>query len=157
MKLTIQTGQDNALLRKKSSPVKTQEFHAFKTLGETMLAFIKNPKNKGIGLAAPQVGINKRIIVVGLPKDREDESYPYALMINPTILQESQETTIDEEWCLSLINMVGNVIRAKEIEVEWYDIRGKKLRKNITWYGARVIQHEVDHLDGVLICDKFVK
>lgn len=50
-----------------------------------MLAYIKNPKHKGIGLAAPQVGVNKRIIVVGLPKKRDDETYPIILMINPEI------------------------------------------------------------------------
>lgn len=50
-----------------------------------MLAYIKDPKHKGIGLAAPQVGVNKRIVVVGLPKNRDDETYPIILMVNPEI------------------------------------------------------------------------
>lgn len=62
-----------------------------------MLAYVKNPKNGGIGLAAPQVGVNKRIIVVGLAKDREDESYPLVIMVNPVLTKKSTETSIDEE------------------------------------------------------------
>lgn len=78
------------------------ELHAHKTLAETMLAYIKNPKHHGIGLAAPQVGVSKRLIVVGLPTHRDDENYPLIAMINPTILSYSEETDIDEEGCLSL-------------------------------------------------------
>lgn len=62
-----------------------------------MLSYVKNPKHGGIGLAAPQVGVNKRMIVVGLAKDRDDESYPLILMINPVITKKSAETSIDEE------------------------------------------------------------
>ena len=62
-----------------------------------MLAYVRNPKNGGIGLAAPQVGVNKRIIVVGLAKDREDESYPLVIMVNPVLTKKSTETSIDEE------------------------------------------------------------
>lgn len=57
----------------------------YRVLGESMLAYIKNPKHKGIGLAAPQTGINKRMIVVGIPKKKDDETYPIILMINPII------------------------------------------------------------------------
>lgn len=85
MKLTVQTGQDNPILRAKSTPVKTTELHLYRPLSDAMLAYIKNPKHKGIGLAAPQVGVNKRIIVVGLPNKRDDEKYSIILMINPTI------------------------------------------------------------------------
>ncbi len=62
-----------------------------------MLAYVKNPKHGGIGLAAPQVRVNKRIIVVGLAKDRDDESYPLVLMINPAITKKSTETSVEEE------------------------------------------------------------
>jgi peptide deformylase len=67
-----------------------------------MLAYVKNPKNGGIGLAAPQVGVNKRIIIAGLPKKHDDESYPTIVMINPVILKKSPDTSVDEEGCLSL-------------------------------------------------------
>lgn len=157
MKLTVETWQNNAILRAKSTPVKQTELHLFRPLSEAMLTYIKNPKNKGIGLAAPQVGVNKRIIVVGLPNNRDEDRYSIILMINPSITRKSDEKNVDEEWCLSLPGLMGNVERSREIEVEWLDIKGKKMKKTISGYGARVVQHEVDHLDGVMICDKFLK
>ncbi len=157
MKLTVQTGQDNPVLRTKSTPIKTTELHLFRPLGDAMLAYIKNPKHKGIWLAAPQVGTNKRIIVVGLPTKRDDDQYSIILMINPVITTRSAETDVDEEWCLSLPGLTGNIERSTSVVLEWVDIKGKKMKKAISGYGARVIQHEVDHLDGVMICDKFLK
>jgi len=157
MKLSIQTWKDNSILRTPSTPVKNQELHSYRVLAESMLAYIKNPKHGWIGLAAPQVGINKRIIIVGLPEKKDDETYPIIVMINPVITKKSAEKAHDEEWCLSLPGLLGQVERSTEIEVEWIDIKGKKMKKNIKWYGARVVQHEIDHLDGVMICDKFLK
>jgi len=58
---------------------------------------------------------------------------------------------------LSLPGLIGNVQRVTSIDVEWIDIKGKKMKKTIAGYGARVVQHEVDHLDGIMICDKFLK
>ncbi len=78
---------------------------------------------------------------------RDDESYPIITMINPVILKKSKETDIDEEGCLSLPGITGNVERSKVIEVEWIDIKGRKMKKKIVGFGARVIQHEVDHLN----------
>jgi len=133
------------------------ELHAHKTLAETMLAYIKNPKHHGIGLAAPQVGVSKRLIVVGLPTHRDDENYPLIAMINPTILSYSEETDIDEEGCLSLPWILQKIERPIAIEAEWYDISGRKMKKKIVGFWARVVQHEVDHLDGILISDKSLK
>lgn len=157
MKLSLQTGENNPILRAIAQPVKASERPGLRWLGESMLKYVKNPKNKGIGLAAPQIGVSKRIIVVWLPKTREDEKYPIVLMINPEILTLSKETDIDEEWCLSLPGMVGKVKRSVSLEVEWYDIKGIKMRKTVTGFGARVIQHEVDHINWILISDKFLK
>lgn len=133
------------------------ELHAHKTLAETMLAYIKNPKHHGIGLAAPQVGVSKRLIVTGLPTHRDDESYPIIIMMNPVILSRSAETDIDEEGCLSLPGILQKIERSIVIEAEWYDIFGRKMKKKIVGFGARVVQHEVDHLDGILISDKSLK
>lgn len=157
MKLSLETGDQNPVLRATAKEVKPTEFSKYRVLGDTMLMYIKNPKHKGIGLAAPQVGVSKRIIVVGLPKKHDDENFPITLMINPVILSKSPETDIDEEGCLSLPGLTGKVQRSTSVEVEWYDNKGKKMKKNIVGYGARVIQHEVDHLDGILISDKFLK
>ena len=122
-----------------------------------MLAYIKNPKHHGIGLAAPQVGVSKRLIIVGLPIHRDDEDCPIIAMINPIIVSKSPETDIDDEGCLSLPGITGNIERSKTIDVEWMDIKGRKMKKKIVGFGARVVQHEVDHLDGILISDKFLK
>jgi peptide deformylase len=157
MKLSIETWADNTILRTVSKPIKLQELHTYRVLSESMLVYVKNPKNGGIGLAAPQVWVNKRIIIAGLPKKHDDESYPTIVMINPVILKKSPDTSVDEEGCLSLPWLRGNVLRSNSIEVEWNDIKGKKIRKIITGFGARVVQHEVDHLDGILISDKFLK
>ncbi len=67
-----------------------------------MIRYIKNPKNGGVGLAAPQIGINKRIIVVSLMQDYEDESYRTVAMINPVITAHADELTGDDEGCLSV-------------------------------------------------------
>jgi peptide deformylase len=157
MHLTIQTWTDNPILRTVAKPLKPVELHAHKVLADSMLTYVKNPKHHGIGLAAPQVGVSKRIIIVWLPMNRDDETYPIVAMINPVILEKSQETDMDEEWCLSLPGITGNVERSRDIEVEWIDIKGRKMKKKITGFGARVVQHEVDHLDGILISDKFLK
>ncbi len=157
MKLSLETWIDNKILRTVSTPLKIHELHAYRVLGEAMLAYVKNPKHGWIWLAAPQVGTNKRIIIVGLAKDRDDESYPLVLMINPVIIKKSTEMTIDEEWCLSLPWLKGNIARPHTVDVEWLDIKGRKMRKTITGLGAKVVQHEIDHLDWVLISDKFLK
>lgn len=157
MRLTIEQWSDNPILRAVSSPIKSTELHKYRTLGESMLTYIKNPKHNGIGLAAPQVGANKRMVVVGLPKGQDDEEYPILLMVNPVITKKSAETEVGEEGCLSLPNLRWNVSRSLWIEAEWLDIKGKKMKKLITGFGAKVIQHEIDHLDGILISDKFLK
>jgi len=157
MRLSIQTWTENPIPRAVAKPVKSVELHAHKVLADSMLAYIKNPKHHGIGLAAPQVWASKRIIIVWLPVNRDDENYPIIAMINPVILEKSKETDIDEEWCLSLPGITGNIERSKAIEVEWLDIKGRKMKKKVIGFGARVIQHEVDHLDGILISDKFLK
>ena len=157
MRLVIQTWTDNDILRKVSAPVKPAELHTYRVLWESMLDYIDNPKNKGIGLAAPQVGVNKRIAVVGLPIKQDDEDYPLVLMINPVITNRSKETEIGEEGCLSLPDLRWEVERSLWIDVEWIDIRGRKIKKHITGFGAKVVQHEIDHLDGILISDKFVQ
>lgn len=90
-KLHIETGDTNAILREVSSPIKSSEFRNYKTLAESMIKYIKNPKNGGVGLAAPQVGVNKRLIVVSLMKTYDDEDYRTIAMFNPTILDHSDQ------------------------------------------------------------------
>jgi peptide deformylase len=90
-KLTIETGDDNEILRSVSDTIKPAELKQYRGLAENMIKHIKNPDNGGVGLAAPQVGVNKRLIVVSLMKDYEDETYRVIAMVNPDIIEHSEE------------------------------------------------------------------
>lgn len=96
-KLTIETGDDNEILRSISDIIKPAELKQYRSLAESMIKYIKNPDNGGVGLAAPQVGVNKRLIVVSLMKDYEDEEYRTIAMINPEIIEHSDDTSKNEE------------------------------------------------------------
>lgn len=104
----------------------------------------------GIGLAAPQVGMPLRLIVIAL-NDK------ITAFINPKITRFSWRKEVGEEGCLSVPGKFGPVKRSKNIKVETYDEHGKLLRFKAKDLFARVIQHEIDHLDGILFIDKAKK
>ena len=104
----------------------------------------------GVGLAAPQVGVSKRIIVVD---PHEPEVKPIGL-INPVIVRLSDEVARGEEGCLSIPGLKDIVERPDAVVVEGIDADGKPLRIEAEGLFARVLQHEVDHLDGVLFVDR---
>ena len=109
----------------------------------------------GVGLAAPQIHESLRIFVAALDAAEEGaaEAEPLAL-INPEITVIGDETVEDWEGCLSIPEIRGRVPRARQIEVKAYDRRGKKISIKAGGFTARVIQHEADHLDGVLFFDR---
>ncbi|HPE29335.1 MAG TPA: peptide deformylase [Candidatus Mcinerneyibacteriales bacterium] len=109
-------------------------------------------KRNGIGLAAPQVGINKRIVVIdtSFGEDRDH----ILVLINPQITQTGQETVVMEEGCLSFPELYIPVERARSISVKAVSLTGESLQFEATDYFARVIQHEVDHVNGVLMIDR---
>lgn len=156
-KLEIQTGKNNTVLRTKSDAVKPNELRQLADFINTMLKYVKDPKNGGVGLAAPQVGINKRIIVVSLMKNYDDENYKTIAMINPEILEHSDSTAIDVEWCLSVPGESGDVERYVGIKVQFLDPKGTKYLLVLSELSARIVQHEIDHLDGVLFTDKIIQ
>jgi len=104
----------------------------------------------GIGLAAPQVDIRKRIVVVDLKEDGKSSPITF---INPKIIKLSDEKFINQEGCLSVPEYYADVERAKEVEVEWFDDSGEKLKKRLSGLLSICIQHEIDHLDGILFID----
>ena len=104
----------------------------------------------GIGLAAPQVDIRKRIVVVDLKEDGKSSPITF---INPKIIKLSDEKFINQEGCLSVPEYYANVERAKEVEVEWFDDLGKNNKKKLSGLLSICIQHEIDHLDGILFID----
>ena len=142
------------VLRKKCQEVKelTEEI---KKLGldmlETMIV------NQGVGLAAPQVGELKRIIVVHPILKRTPEEIAARtpqVFINPKIIKKSRETIIEEEGCLSFPNLFLKIRRAKEVEIEALNENGEKIHFKVEGLAARVFQHEIDHLDGILFIDR---
>lgn len=102
MHFTIQTGKTNGILRAKSEAVVPAELRKYMRLAEDMVRYVKNPDNGGVGLAAPQIGVNKRIIAVSLMRDGDDENYRTIAMINPEIVEHTEETESDNEGCLSI-------------------------------------------------------
>lgn len=114
-------------------------------LVDDMIRIMK--KANGIGLAAPQVGQLQRVIVVGTTPNK-----PIAL-INPVIVKAEGEQ-IGQEGCLSIPGLYGDVKRAEYVEIEGLDRRGREVTVEMEGLAARVAQHEVDHLDGVLFIDK---
>jgi len=110
--------------------------------------FVTLQKSNGIGLAAPQVGYNLRLFIVKLD-DMEGMTF-----INPQIIQTSEAVCTMEEGCLSIPKIYEKVVRPKELTLQYMDINGKKQLLTAGGLLARVIQHENDHLNGVLFLDR---
>lgn len=112
----------------------------------------------GVGIAAPQIGINKRIIVVGAKKENvrynDAEDIPLTVMINPKWDKLSDETDIQFEACLSVPSISGKVERYKNIKLEYFNEQGEKIEKEVHGFFARLIQHECDHLDGFTLLNR---
>ena len=105
----------------------------------------------GVGLAAPQIGVMKRIVVMDLAKEG-DPADPI-VMINPEILSLSEDTVVTEEGCLSIPELYYDVERAAEVTVQYTDLDGQEVTREAGDRLAVCIQHEIDHLDGVLYID----
>lgn len=110
----------------------------------------------GVGLAAPQVNAPLRVIVVEYPEkdDDEDALAKLFVVVNPEIVRSSSETEIGTEGCLSIPNVLGDVERAYSVNVKGVNRRGQPLKIKANGWLARIFQHEVDHLDGVLFVDR---
>ncbi len=118
---------------------------------------------QGVGLAAPQVHESLRLFVCGFapsPHDEEDERVPdedrvpLMALVNPEITPVGADLTEDWEGCLSIPDIRGRVPRARQITVRGYDRGGKRIELRVSGFTARVVQHETDHLDGVLFFDR---
>ncbi len=107
---------------------------------------------KGIGLAAPQVGVHKRILVIDI--NLEDPEAPPHVFINPEIISSSASLDTYEEGCLSIPGVYLNVIRPSSIKLSYRDEMGRQKKMNADGLMARCIQHEIEHLNGVLFVDR---
>jgi peptide deformylase len=146
MKLEVRILGD-PVLRAKAAPVaqiSEETRQLIRDMFDTMYA------EEGVGLAAPQVGISERIIVID---PHNDEIEPFAL-INPEILEVSKETEKGEEGCLSIPGLRDLVERSVRIVVRGSTPEGELRELDLSGLPARIIQHEVDHLDGILFFDR---
>lgn len=138
------------VLREKCSPVDTITPEILKNMDE-MVKMMRD--QSGVGLAAPQVGVTKRFLVMMNPETEE-----VFKMINPVITSRSTDTVVMEEGCLSVLGpddlpVYANVSRPAVVTVEWTGVDGKKYAAEMSGIMARIVQHETDHLDGVLFID----
>ncbi len=110
----------------------------------------------GVGIAAPQLGVSSRIVLVDCSLGRfKSKNHGLLQMINPEI-EEAEGEMLGREGCLSVPDWVGMVPRAKCIAVTYHDVNGNRQRLETSAFEARVIQHEIDHLDGVLFIDRII-
>lgn len=136
------------VLRQKALPVETIS-SAEKELADSMLATLYAIPN-GVGLAAPQVGVSKRLVVIDV--NREDLDSKPLMLINPRI-QSREGEIVDEEACLSIPDVTADVKRAEKVTVSALNLDGESVSIEGEGFFARVLQHEIDHLDGVLFID----
>ena len=150
-KLKIRTYPD-PVLAQKAAPV-TDFGSAEQKLFEDMIETMRDAP--GVGLAAPQVGVSQRLIVVEYGSD-EDENAPKKLFVlaNPEIVQASEEKVQGVEACLSIPRMMGEVDRHIELVIKGHNRYGKPVKLKVKNWLARIFQHEIDHLEGVLFTDR---
>jgi len=134
------------VLRQQSTPVARVD-DAVRQLVDDLFETMRAAK--GVGLASNQIGVARRVAVV----DVGDEDPPALALINPVIVERSDEHEVAEEGCLSIPEIFGDVERPAHVVVEALDRDGKKYRVEARGYKARAIQHEIDHLDGILFLD----
>lgn len=154
--MSVENRADSLLLRKKSKPMKegmvaTQEFA---TLCRRMLATVCDPGNEGVGIAAPQVGVLRRMVAV---QRFDKQGEPFEIFLNPEIVELSEEKKMGGEGCLSVPNMYGQVMRSQQVVLRYRDVDFVEHTETISGFTAVIVQHEVDHLDGVLYIDKMDK
>jgi len=139
-------------LKKKCDPVDKVDAPLVKLIDDMLQTMYAAP---GIGLSAPQVGIHKRIIVVD-PARGDEESQQY-MLINPEIVWASETEQMQEEGCLSFPNFYENVMRPDRVKVCYIDVDNKTCELEADGVLSVVIQHEIDHLDGLLFVDHVTK
>jgi peptide deformylase len=144
------------VLRRKAHAV-TKFDKDLQTLIEDMVETMREAP--GVGLAAPQIGLSERLIVVEYyerDEDEENEEAPKKVwaVLNPEIVKASEEMVMGIEGCLSIPNLVGEVERHNAIQVKGLNRHGKPMKIKAEGWLARIFQHEIDHLNGVMFTDR---
>ncbi|MFM8322392.1 MAG: peptide deformylase [Chloroflexota bacterium] len=143
------------VLRKKARKV-TDFGPELQTLIDDMVETMREAP--GVGLAAPQIDVPLRVIVVEFG-DEDDDDAPLKLytMVNPEIVRTSEDQVVGTEGCLSIPNFIGDVERTNEITIKGQNRHGQPVRVKASGWLARIFQHEIDHLEGVLFTDRALK
>ena len=141
----------DARLLRRAKPVKVFATPALRALvadmEDTMRAL------DGAGLAAPQIGVDLRVVIFGFERNArypEAEAVPYTVLINPQLTPLSDEVEEDWEGCLSVPGLRGLVPRWQRLRYTGFDVDGRPIDRRVEGFHARVVQHECDHLDGIL-------
>lgn len=151
---TIDNPDELEVLRARSAnlSVRALQSEDFKLLAERMIRTVSDTTVGGVGLAAPQIGINKAVIAV---QRVDKEGAPFEVYPNIRIITYSEEIDVSVEGCLSIPGKRDFVDRAVGIEIEYYSIPQKKMvRDTVRQFAAVIFQHEIDHLDGILYTDR---
>lgn len=152
--LTIEKPRDLAVLRAQSSDFSSEALlsEEFERLSELMVATVTHPSQDGVGIAGPQVGLNRRVVAV---QRFDKEGEPFEIYPNVRIVWQSDSLAFGPEGCLSVPDRREDVARSQEIVIEYTAVPGlKTIRDTISDFTAVIFQHEVDHLDGVLYIDR---
>lgn len=150
---TVADRDDSLFLRRKAAVLGREELESaeFRMLKEGMLATVRDTTNQGVGIAAPQVGVSRRLIAV----QRFDEpGGPFGFYANPEIVYYSRTCRPGPEGCLSIPDVAGSVLRSDTIVVRYTDEALRTVTDTVVGFTAVIFQHEVDHLDGVLFIDR---
>ncbi|MBQ5726788.1 MAG: peptide deformylase [Alistipes sp.] len=151
--MSIDNEKDSLLIRKKSKPLTKKDVlsEEFATLCRRMLKTVRNPENEGVGIAAPQVGILRRLVAV---QRFDKEGEPFEFYVNPEIVEYGEPKEYGNEGCLSVPNHRGEVLRSRCITLRYRDLQFKRQTEIIEDFTAVIFQHEIDHLDGILYIDR---
>ena len=152
--VTIHTKKDEKFLRQKTREIDAHDLKALNlsALIKDMRATMRQAD--GVGLSANQIGLTMKFFVAEVPADQGKGRPKFYAVINPEILKTGSETAEMEEGCLSVPGIFGPVSRPDKITISGFDIRGKRLKLKAWGFLARVFQHEIDHLNGMLFIDK---
>ena len=151
---TIDNVEDSLILRKVSRDLTASQVNSveFARLVSSMIETVNNPENEGVGIAAPQVGVNVNLIVV---QRFDKEGTPFQVYVNPRITSCIEQKIISEEGCLSVPDLSGKVLRSDEIEISYrHPVTFESVSEKVSGFTAIIFQHEIDHLTGVLYIDK---
>lgn len=157
--LTVNDSSDLNILRSISSDLSGKSLMSdeFKRLSEKMVRTVTDPSQDGVGIAAPQVGINRRIVAV---QRFDKEGFPFEVYANIRIIWASDSLEYGPEGCLSVPDRRGEVKRSRKIVIKYADPEAVEknfvpvVRDTVTGFTAVIFQHETDHLDGILYTDR---